>query len=54
MWTFSNATVQGLEATVAKSADPTDSEHLFGNIEIPTAYYRSCLLSPRFFSVINK
>ena len=27
---------------------------MFGNTEIPTSYYRSCLLSPKFFSVINK
>ena len=30
------------------------SDNLFGNLDIPTSYYRSCLLSPKFFSVINK
>lgn len=30
------------------------SDHLFDNVEIPTSYYRSCLLSPHFFNVINK
>ena len=58
MWAFSSATLQGLEATVSKE-DGADlagdvSGTLFGNAEIPTYYYRSCLLSPKFFSVINK
>ena len=57
MWIFANATIQGQEATVAKGSAEVDqaiSDHLFGNTEIPTSYYRSCLLSPKFFSVINK
>lgn len=62
LWSFNNATVQGLEATVSKSGtisaeateSPIDNDHLFGNTEIPTNFYRSCLLSPRFFNVINR
>ena len=27
---------------------------LFGKPEIPTSYMRSCLLSPKFYSVVNK
>lgn len=57
-WVFSNATIQGQEATVAKGpsakAGEETSDNLFGNTEVPTSYYRSCLLSPRFFTVINK
>ena len=30
------------------------SESLFGQEEIPSCYYRSCLLTPKFFPVINK
>ena len=57
MWIFSNATIQGQEATVAKGLQDMNevvNDHLFGNTDIPTSYYRSCLLSPKFFSVINK
>ena len=52
-WTFSNATIQGLEATVSKE-DKQITDALFGNTQIPSYYYRSCLLSPKFFPIINK
>ena len=38
---------------VVSSGGP-ESDHLFSNQDIPTNYYRSCLLSPRFFNVINR
>lgn len=52
---FQNASIQGLEAMVTKAPGQDDvSDLLFDNFEIPTSYYRSCLLSPHFFNVINK
>ena len=57
MWVFSNATIHGQEATVAKgplNENEPANDQLFGNADIPTSYYRSCLLSPKFFNVINK
>ena len=30
------------------------TDALFGNTQIPSYYYRSCLLSPKFFPIINK
>lgn len=60
MWIFSNATIQGQEATVSSSSpsssdsDQEGNYHLFGDTQIPTSYYRSCLLSPKFFNVINR
>lgn len=45
-----------VECVKAKAANQTNStmEPLFGNAEIAASNYRSCLLDPVYFSVINK
>jgi len=52
-WKLTSASVQGLYTKVS-SDTAAKSESLFGQDEIPSCYYRSCLLTPRFFPVINK
>lgn len=51
IWTMQHASIQGIEAKV--SGD-NSSVCLFDCAELPSQYYRSCLLSPNFFNVVNK
>jgi hypothetical protein len=46
-----HASIQGIEAKVSGESS---SVSLFDCPELPSQYYRSCLLSPNFFDVVNK
>jgi hypothetical protein len=51
IWTMQHASIQGIEAKVSGESS---SVSLFDCPELPSQYYRSCLLSPNFFDVVNK
>lgn len=53
-WKLTSAQISGQFTKVNTDSAKPQSESLFGQEEIPSCYYRSCLLSPKFFPVINK
>jgi hypothetical protein len=52
-WELLYTTVECIKAKAANQTNAT-MEPLFGNAEIAESNYRSCLLDPVYFSVINK
>ncbi len=57
IWSLRGVEIQAIVSdqtsqTAASRNQP--SQPLFNNSTIPTSYLRSCLLSPKFFPVINK
>jgi hypothetical protein len=53
LWELRGVSIQGIVA----GADTTQtalSSGLFGKPEIPLSYMRSCLLSPKFYNVVNR
>ena len=53
-WKLTSAQITGQFTKVSADPGKPQSESLFGQEEIPSCLYRSCLLSPKFFPVINK
>jgi hypothetical protein len=51
-WDFSSASIQAINSQ-GSSSNKDSTDILFENKEIPTQFYRTCLMSPKFFSVIN-
>lgn len=47
-WTFTSASLEAIN-----SGSTSTSDILFDNSDIPSQFYRTCLLSPDFFAVIN-
>lgn len=54
VWKLTSASICGQFTKVNADTAKTQSEGLFGQDEIPSSYYRSCLLAPKFFPVINQ
>jgi len=52
-WDVLYASVECIQAKVSRQTTSTD-EPLFSNTEISACHYRSCLLDPLYFNVVNK
>ncbi len=55
-WQLRGVTVQGIVAgdESTNSGSGASASGLFGKPEIPLSYMRSCLLSPKFYNVVNR
>lgn len=54
IWKLTSASIYGQFTKVNADSAKTQNEGLFGQNDIPSSYYRSCLLAPKFFPVINQ
>lgn len=55
MWDLRGISIEGISVQVEDQMNANKVESaLFGKPEIVTSYMRSCLLSPKFYSVVNK
>jgi hypothetical protein len=52
-WQIRGVSVQGIVAGDETTSNIA-SAGLFGKPEIPLSYMRSCLLSPKFYNVVNR
>ena len=54
-WQLRGVSVQGIVAgDESTNSVGAASSGLFGKPEIPLSYMRSCLLSPKFYNVVNR
>ncbi len=52
LWALRGVSIQGIVAGT-ESSQAAFTTGLFGKPEIPLSYMRSCLLSPKFYNVVN-
>lgn len=54
-WQLRGVSAQGIVAgDESSSSTGAANSGLFGKPEIPLSYMRSCLLSPKFYNVVNR